>query len=444
LFGAENGFKYLGIRLGRDDATHCQTGTVNNNGIPTNSCGYGGGYQQELVKIFNDIGVKWHELPIVDSEAYGAPLGSAITDAKVELDYLATNGALHEPEGPNEPNNFPFYYQGNRCDLTGSSAACAAYEAAFYAMIKADPLLSKMPVLGMTDVGSEAANQGLQHLSVQTSDTGLGTPPVGTKYADIANTHNYFQGNGQAGCVPIDNQIFWAENVFEQNAPNGYGGLWDVWGEYWGGDGSTAGSGTWNRNFPINNATQNAIPKETTETGWNTYRCSPPISDILKGHMIADLWFQAVLEGWSSTTVYQMNNNRPNDSGYGFFANDGASPIADATNALPMAIYTHNITTILADTSSAFTPIAIPYSIYGMPSTGYSMLLQKSDGTYDLVVWGEAFASQVSTPITVTLDKLYATINVYDPTVQSTPVGTFSNVSSLSLSISDHPVIVEF
>jgi len=58
-----------------------------------------------------------------------------------------------------------------------------------------------------------------------------------------------------------------------------------------------------------------------------------------------------------------------------------------------MAIYTHNITTILADTSSAFTPIAIPYSIYGMPSTGYSMLLQKSDGTYDLVVWGEAFAS---------------------------------------------------
>jgi len=74
-------------------------------------------------------------------------LGSAVTDAKIELDYLATNGALREPEGPNEPNNFPFYYQGNRCDLTGSSAACAAYEAAFYAMVKADPLLSKMPVL---------------------------------------------------------------------------------------------------------------------------------------------------------------------------------------------------------------------------------------------------------------------------------------------------------
>jgi hypothetical protein len=407
--GAQNGFAYLGVRLGRDDATHDTT------------------RQQELCNIHAATGVKWHELPIVDADPNNIP------NTKAELEFLNGCGALYEVEGPNEPNNFHFVYQGKACDST-TYLGCANYMRDLYAMVKADPLLSSYRVLGMTEVGQESENQGLQFLTIP---AGAGAvQPDGTVYADVANVHNYFQGNGIAGQVPEDNHIFWAESV-AKGGDIGYAGLFDVYGEYWG--------NTWNKGFAGASTGQMDRPKETTETGWNNAPNSAGsgLSDVLKGHMIADLWFQAVLQGFSSTTVYQMNNSRPNDSGWGFFNNNGTSTVADASNALPMGVYTHNITTILADISSAFTPTPLPYSITNMPSTGYSLLLQKSNGTYELVVWGEAFASQTVTRVTVNLGKTFSTVKVYDVTGGTSPASTFSNANSVVVNISDHPIILE-
>jgi hypothetical protein len=407
--GAQNGFAYLGVRLGRDDATHDTT------------------RQQELCNIHAATGVKWHELPIVDADPNNIP------NTKAELEFLNACGALYEVEGPNEPNNFHFVYQGKACDST-TYLGCANYMRDLYAMVKADPLISSYRVLGMTEVGQESENQGLQFLTIP---AGAGAvQPDGTVYADVANVHNYFQGNGIAGQVPEDNHIFWAESV-AKGGDIGYAGLFDVYGEYWG--------NTWNKGFAGASTGQMDRPKETTETGWNNAPNSAGsgLSDVLKGHMIADLWFQAVLQGFSSTTVYQMNNSRLNDSGWGFFNNNGTSTVADASNALPMGVYTHNITTILADISSAFTPTPLPYSITNMPSTGYSLLLQKSNGTYELVVWGEAFASQTVTRVTVNLGKTFSTVKVYDVTGGTSPASTVSNANSVVVNISDHPIILE-
>jgi hypothetical protein len=48
---------------------------------------------------------------------------------------------------------------------------------------------------------------------------------------DIANAHNYIQGNGGAGTTLIDNHVRYAETI-ARSGP--YAGLWDTYGEYWG------------------------------------------------------------------------------------------------------------------------------------------------------------------------------------------------------------------
>jgi hypothetical protein len=75
-----------------------------------------------------------------------------------------------------------------------------------------------------------------------------------------------------------------------------------------------------------------------------------------------------------------MFNNNTGDNGYG---------IMD-TPARPTLLgrYIRNLTSILADNSSA-SPSRVNCSFSGMPSTGYTMLMQKSNGKYELVIGGK-------------------------------------------------------
>jgi hypothetical protein len=113
-------------------------------------------------------------------------------------------------------------------------------------------------------------------------------------------------------------------------------------------------------------------------------------------------------------------------------------------SANPLGLYVHNLTMILADTNATFTPSAVNYSISNLPATAYSMLIEKGNGKHELVVWGEAFASQTKTTATVNFAAAYPKVNVYDITIGSTPIQTLGNISAVALTVSDHAVIVEF
>ena len=63
--------------------------------------------------------------------------------------------------------------------------------------------------------------------------------------------------------------------------------------------------------------------------------------------------------------------------------------------------------------------------------------MQKSDGTFVLVVWGERLKG--SDGVTVRLGATYPAVRVYDPTVGTEPVQTHRRVASLELTVSDHP-----
>jgi hypothetical protein len=70
------------------------------------------------------------------------------------------------------------------------------------------------------------------------------------------------------------------------------------------------------------------------------------------------------------------------------------------------------------------------------------MLMQKSDGTFYLAVWDERVAGTGSDNVTVNLGRTYSAVDVYDPTVGASVQQQLNNVSSVTLSLSDHSLIL--
>ena len=141
---------------------------------------------------------------------------------------------------------------------------------------------------------------------------------------------------------------------------------------------------------------------------------------------------------------------------YGMFFDNGLN---GAAAAKPAATAFKNLISIMSDTSSTFTLGTLPYSVAGLPAYngstqggGYSLLFQKSNGRFEIIVWNEPVIYNESTnspvtptavPVTVNLGGTHGTVNVYDPLVGTTPITTLSNVSSVPLSLVKDPFIVE-
>ena len=75
------------------------------------------------------------------------------------------------------------------------------------------------------------------------------------------------------------------------------------------------------------------------------------------------------------------------------------------------------------------------------PETVHDLLLQKSDGAFAIAVWDERLSG--SDNVAVSLGAVFASVNVYDPTVGASPVQSLRDVRSVALTLSDHPLIAE-
>jgi hypothetical protein len=225
-------------------------------------------------------------------------------------------------------------------------------------------------------------------------------------------------GNGQKTIA--DNQAW--------NAESTVGGPWDgLVGEYcnktWKGYAAT----------PIASCT---MPKVTTETGWP----STSITQDQQGKLITNVYLSAAKLGWQNTFVYLLfDEPQANNAGWGFFSqSDGTANVRPKL----LGTYIHNMTRILSDTSSKFTPGTVNYSVANEPNTVHDLLMEKSDGTYELIIWGDQVPAK-SANIIVNLGSSYPTVNVYDITSGTTPTRTLSNATSVPLTLTDHALIVE-
>ncbi len=104
--------------------------------------------------------------------------------------------------------------------------------------------------------------------------------------------------------------------------------------------------------------------------------------------------------------------------------------------------YVHNLTTILSDGGAKGTPGKLDYAIANEPMTVHDLLLQKSDGTFALVVWNERPGGG-SDDVTIDLGKSRAKVEVYDPTTGAQATTTYHDVEKVMVTLSDHPMVLE-
>ncbi len=173
------------------------------------------------------------------------------------------------------------------------------------------------------------------------------------------------------------------------------------------------------------------LPRVTTETGC---AIDGPVTEEVQANNILSMYLDQFKRGWSYTAMYILRD-RTDEGGnqtFGLFRPDYSPRKA--------AVDLHNLTTILADQGSLTTPGAFDYAIPGQPATVHDMLLQKSDGTFLLVVWGERVKGEDH--VTVHLNSPCDSVQVYDPTRGTQPVARHGPVKSLPLTLTDHPLIL--
>lgn len=362
----------------------------------------------DLIKLHQQTGLRF---------SYGLLSGGS--DINRLLDgarKLARVGALLALEGPNEPNNWQVTYQEQKGGSNNNWLTVAYLQRDLYLAVKNDPVLKRYPVWSISENGAETNNVGLQFLKIpKGSETEM---PDGTTYADFANCHNYFMHPSHPGLY--DNQTW---NAADPSNLCKVDGLYGNYGT------------TWRHHFKgYSQSELSGLPRVTTETG-----------AVLKGELTEEkqaclylnLYLDQFRRGWSYTAIYLLRD-RSDESGnqqFGFYK----------TNYAPRksAIYLHNLTSILEDDgkNKGRQEGVLNYSIPDKPATVHHLLLQKTNGTYELIVWDER--KVLSDHIILRLGKTYKSLTIYDPTINSTPMKQLSNVNSISLTLTDHPMIIE-
>lgn len=331
---------------------------------------------------------------------------------------IAALGALLAIEGNNEPNNWGITYQEQQGGRNYSWVAVARLHRDMYAAVKADSMLKEYPVWATTETGAETDNVGLQYLTVPKEDISVIEEFRGATFADVANCHNYFV---HPGWQPLQNNQTWLSSSSSNNAKGDH-----LYGNY---------GKTWSKKYRgYTNEQLKDISRVTTETGVT-------ISDVITEEIQARLYLSCYLaqfaQGWSHTAMYIMRDRSDEDGNQSFGFYDRNYKPRQAAH------YLHNMTSILKDNITHADLGYLSYSIPNQPTAVHDLLLQKSDGTFMLVIWGELYAGG-SSNITIKLGRTYDEIKIYDPTTGKTAVNTLQNVNFVPLTMTNHPYILEF
>ena len=306
-------------------------------------------------------------------------------------------GSVIAFEGPNEVDNWPVSYGG----YTGYQAAVETQKALF-TKVNADTTLKDIPVYNLTLAGIDTHEYAA-----------LGNLAA---YTDYANVHSYYQAGQQSWGYSLSDTKYTLQGYINS-------GQWSAPGR----------------------------PTVITETGSTTSPGSAiGVSEEVQAKQILNSLMAAAKHNISATYIYELveaHNAGPNDieSHYGLYRYDWTPK--------PAAHAIHNLTEILTTSSESAVGTAAPaYTVSGLPVTGSSLLFQEDNGSYDIVLWAEpdiwdqaahkAITAPTST-VTVSLGATYAKVSVYEPLVSDKPLQTLYNVSKITTSVTDHPVIIE-
>ena len=326
--------------------------------------------------------------------------GENLTTSSIASDFAmidqieaAVPGSIIGIEGLNEPYNYPVDYNGSPVE---SWSELVAVQDAIEAQAASDSLLAGVPILAS---------------SINTGDFPGPAPDLGGS-GEIGNAHVYPPSGDQPGATMasavgddanlVDGDPVWITEFGYSTTP---------------GDSS----------FGVDQATQ--------------------AKNILNG--LAD----SFAAGVSHIFLYELNDelaNIPSDDAWaatGLFNSDGSAKLA--------ATAIHNFTSILADNgaeASDFQVGTLSYAITGMPSTAHSLLLEKSDGTFQILIWNEAPDWNPATQsaiavapvtVTVTIDGTPVDASLYDPMVGTDAIDEYGTANQVLVTLTDHPVVLQ-
>ena len=328
---------------------------------------------------------------------------------------LHDEGVLLAFEGNNEPNNWGVTYKGEKGGWNGSWVALAKLQNDLYKAVKADPQYKDYPVWGASEMGGQVDNVGMHYTEIpEGADTVM---PVGTKYQDVLNVHNYIY---HPNSPRYEDNKTW--NCSDPGPACKIDGLWGNHGI------------TWKGKFKGYSEEELAtIPRVTTETGMTI---GDDITEEIHGLHLINIFLAQFARGWSYTSVYLLRD-RTDESGnqkFGYYAPD-YTPRKAAFNL-------HNLTTILQDKGDGGLKTAgtLAYAIENRTPTVHDLLLQRSDGKFQLVVWGEKAQGRDFVTVRFAEPK---SVKIYDPTTGAEPLRTFDATTAFDLVMSNHPFVLE-
>ena len=340
--------------------------------------------------------------------------GSDVTRLVETGKVLAEAGALLAFEGNNEPNNWGVTYQGeNGGGREQTWMPVAKLQRDMYAAVKGDPVLSKYPVWSISESGAQRDNVGLQYLTIPPGAGAL--MPDGTKYADYANVHNYIYHPSSP--FPADNKVW---NAADPSSASRVDGLFKNFGI------------TWAKGFRGYTQEQlDHLPRVTTETGTTV---EGQVTEEMQGRNLLNLYLAQFRRGYAYTSVYLLRDRTDEDGNqsFGFYRPDYSPRKA--------AIYLHNLTTILQDKQTLKDLQQFDYAIPDQPETTHDLLLQRSDGSFQLVVWSERLMGEDH--VTIRFAARPQSVTIYDPTIGTEPTRHLNGVESIEVALGDHPIVV--
>ena len=328
---------------------------------------------------------------------------------------LANAGILLALEGPNEPNNFRLTYNGQPCAGRGATdwTCVAEFQRDWYAMVNADPQLAGYAMWNVSEVGAEPNNVGLQcnspGVNGQCPDSGF----QGVVFADFTNDHNYAQGNGR----PFQDNFAWIPADPQTATPRL---------DHWYGEHVV----TWGHRFPgyrVGDAPN--VPRVTTETGWTSNAsCPNSVSETEQAAIYLDIYLAQFVRGWSHTVIYQLQDGTGGDTcDFGLFRHDGS--------AKPAGIWLGNMMNVLA-TDTGEPTADLGFTTSPTIDTVHAQAFQPGI----IIVWDERASASDTVTVSFSVPHCY---NLYDPSVDTAPISSGMFATSLDLTLSDHPQILQ-
>jgi len=191
-----------------------------------------------------------------------------------------------------------------------------------------------------------------------------------------------------------------------------------------------------------------------TETGYhnalNDHNDQPAVSETAAAKYIPRLFLENYLHGIPRTYLYELLDEAPdpnfkdNQLHWGIIRADGTEK--PAFNALK------NLISELKDHAEPVHSQPLTWSISSIKPAIDHLLLEKSSGEFDLILWHEisSFDTRRQTdisnaPVTadLTLTVKAKSVKIYEPTSQAAPVRSYSEVKTFSIEIPDHPMVIQ-